>query len=142
MESTAPNTSRYRCRHAVEFDCPGNNKPVRANLVDIGRDGMRLRLEDPVALAEPALCRFTVWVDGSMFRVRGQLVRVAESEAHVVFEDPVQVPAAAPERMTLVRAAPLVPRVQDPRAAASRSPRPAERRATGGWLDRFHGMWR
>lgn len=66
---------RASCEYTAEFVDPGNGLTIKGTVLDISKSGMRVKTGGPTRLADPDHLRFYVFINGSMLKLSGAVVR-------------------------------------------------------------------
>lgn len=66
---------RASCEFLVEFYDPGSGQNLKGTVLDISKSGMRVKTMGAVHLHDPENLKFFLWINGSMLKVSGAVVR-------------------------------------------------------------------
>jgi len=66
---------RASCEYTAEFVDPATGFTVRGTVRDISQVGMRVHTMGPVRLREPDDLKFYLWINGSLLKLSGSVVR-------------------------------------------------------------------
>ncbi len=66
---------RASCQYTAEFVDPGSGRTIKGTVLDISQVGMRIKTLGATRLADPDHLRFYVFINGSMLKLSGAVVR-------------------------------------------------------------------
>lgn len=66
---------RATCEYSTEFVDPGTGLTIKGTVLDISRGGMRVKTVGPARIADTERLRFYLFINGSMLKIHGAVVR-------------------------------------------------------------------